>query len=57
MEQLYRQVLRLVASPRSFKVGIGGMKIAIAIVFLWIGALKFISYEADSITPLWPTVR
>ncbi|GGF85634.1 membrane protein [Azorhizobium oxalatiphilum] len=27
------------------------MKIAIAIIFLWIGALKFIPYEADSITP------
>jgi uncharacterized membrane protein YkgB len=27
------------------------MKIAIAVVFLWIGALKFVPYEADSITP------
>jgi uncharacterized membrane protein YkgB len=27
------------------------MRIAIAIVFLWIGALKFVPYEADSITP------
>ena len=27
------------------------MKIAIAIIFLWIGALKFVPYEADSITP------
>ena len=26
-------------------------RIAIAIVFLWIGALKFVPYEADSITP------
>jgi uncharacterized membrane protein YkgB len=27
------------------------MKIAIAIIFLWIGAIKFAPYEADSITP------
>ncbi|WP_017255261.1 DUF417 family protein, partial [Pseudomonas tolaasii] len=27
------------------------MRLAIAIVFLWIGALKFVPYEADSITP------
>ncbi|HVJ54385.1 MAG TPA: DUF417 family protein [Aliidongia sp.] len=27
------------------------IRIAIAIIFLWIGALKFVSYEADSITP------
>ncbi|MBS7701442.1 MULTISPECIES: reactive chlorine resistance membrane protein RclC [unclassified Chelatococcus] len=35
----------------SFVIGIAGMKIAIAIIFLWIGALKFAPYEADSITP------
>lgn len=27
------------------------MRLAIAVVFLWIGALKFTPYEADSITP------
>jgi len=27
------------------------MRVAIAAVFLWIGALKFVPYEADSITP------
>ena len=27
------------------------MRLAIAMVFLWIGALKFAPYEADSITP------
>ena len=35
----------------SDKVGIQLMRVAIAIVFLWIGALKFVPYEADSITP------
>jgi uncharacterized membrane protein YkgB len=33
------------------KVGMQVMRAAIAIVFLWIGALKFAPYEADSITP------
>ncbi|MGC3932928.1 reactive chlorine resistance membrane protein RclC [Pseudomonas atacamensis] len=32
-------------------LGIPLMRVAIAIVFLWIGALKFVPYEADSITP------
>jgi uncharacterized membrane protein YkgB len=36
----------------SDKVGIQLMRVAIAIVFLWIGALKFAPYEADSIAPL-----
>jgi reactive chlorine resistance protein C len=35
----------------SEKVGMQLMRVAIAIVFLWIGALKFAPYEADSITP------
>jgi len=33
------------------RLGIPLMRAAIAIVFLWIGALKFVPYEADSITP------
>lgn len=32
-------------------LGVHLMRLAIGIVFLWIGALKFIPYEADSITP------
>src|SRR3979490_1652526 len=35
----------------SDRVGIPLMRVAIAIIFLWIGALKFAPYEADSITP------
>src|SRR3979411_3448537 len=35
----------------SDRVGIPLMRVAIAIVFLWIGGLKFAPYEADSITP------
>ncbi|OJT48354.1 MULTISPECIES: reactive chlorine resistance membrane protein RclC [Pseudomonas] len=33
------------------RLGVPLMRVAIAIVFLWIGALKFVPYEADSITP------
>jgi len=33
------------------RLGIPLMRVTIAIVFLWIGALKFVPYEADSITP------
>ncbi|MFK8254111.1 reactive chlorine resistance membrane protein RclC [Ancylobacter terrae] len=51
MVPLYRQALAILAAPLSFRLGIAGMKIAIAIIFLWIGALKFVPYEADSITP------
>jgi reactive chlorine resistance protein C len=35
----------------SDRLGLNLMRLAIAIVFLWIGALKFAPYEADSITP------
>jgi uncharacterized membrane protein YkgB len=35
----------------SEKLGFNLMRVAIAIVFLWIGAVKFAPYEADSITP------
>ncbi len=43
---------RLLQQLGSFdKFGVTLMRLAIAAVFLWIGALKFVPYEADSITP------
>jgi uncharacterized membrane protein YkgB len=36
---------------RADRLGFAFMRIAIAVVFLWIGAVKFAPYEADSITP------
>jgi uncharacterized membrane protein YkgB len=45
----FRLPLTLIA--HSDRVGIHLMRVAIALVFLWIGALKFVPYEADSITP------
>jgi uncharacterized membrane protein YkgB len=50
MNSLYTGTLRLVAGRGSQMIGIAAMKIAIAIIFLWIGWLKFQPYEADSIT-------
>ena len=54
----------LVATPRSWsvrvfilassfdRVGMGLLRLGLVIVLLWIGGLKFASYEADSIVPL-----
>ncbi len=50
MNKLYTSALTAVASARSEGVGVALLKIAIAVVFLWIGWLKFQPYEADSIT-------
>jgi uncharacterized membrane protein YkgB len=36
---------------RADRVAMPLLRVAVAIVFLWIGALKFAPYEADSITP------
>ena len=41
----------LVSLSRADRVGLGLMRVAIAVVFLWIGGVKFAPYEADSITP------
>jgi uncharacterized membrane protein YkgB len=49
MHNQIRKFLQLLA--RSDRFGAHLMRIAIAIVFLWIGGLKFVPYEADSITP------
>ncbi len=46
------RILGMIATPVSQRIGVAALRISIAIVFLWIGALKFVPYEADSITPL-----
>jgi uncharacterized membrane protein YkgB len=51
MDTYVSRILGLIADARSDRLGIHAMRIAIAIIFLWIGALKFVPYEADSITP------
>jgi len=49
MNTRFRQALGLFV--RTERVGPNLMRLAIAIVFIWIGMLKFVPYEADSITP------
>ena len=44
-------ILGMIATPVSQRIGVAALRISIAIVVLWIGALKFVPYEADSITP------
>ncbi len=51
MNALVNRGLIIVAGPNSARLGIHFMRIAAAVIFLWIGFLKFIPYEADSITP------
>ena len=41
----------LLTASRLDVLGVHLLRFAVAIVFLWIGALKFVPYEADSITP------
>lgn len=45
------RLLGVIAAPLSQRIGHVALRVSIAIVFLWIGALKFVPYEADSITP------
>lgn len=51
MTKIIHRGLGVLAHPHSDRIGIQAMRIAVAIIFLWIGALKFVPYEADSITP------
>ncbi|KAA0073956.1 reactive chlorine resistance membrane protein RclC [Tardiphaga sp. P9-11] len=51
MHHIVVRALEIIASHRSNGIGIVAMKLAIAIIFIWIGMLKFVPYEADSITP------
>lgn len=51
MNGLLNKALTVVAGRDSHRSGIAAMRVAIAIIFLWIGWLKFQPYEADSITP------
>ena len=51
MNPLINDALTLAGGRRSARLGAHAARIAIAIIFLWIGWLKFLPYEADSITP------
>jgi uncharacterized membrane protein YkgB len=42
----------LIPVSRTGRLGTNLVRISIAIVFIWIGLLKFVPFEADSITPM-----
>jgi reactive chlorine resistance protein C len=46
----FQRVLARAASADKF--GMGLLRLGLVIVLVWIGSLKFVSYEADSIVPL-----
>lgn len=48
-KKLYVGSLRLAAGSR--QLGIGLMRVAILVIFVWIGGLKFWNYEAEGIVP------
>ena len=48
LKKLYVGSLRLTAGCR--KLGIGLMRVAIFVIFVWIGGLKFWNYEAEGLS-------
>ena len=51
MNSKSKQFNILSLANRLDRIGITMLRFGVAIIFLWIGALKFVPYEADSITP------
>lgn len=52
------KVIALLELAASFRqIGLNLIRVAILIVFVWIGGLKFKYYEADGIVPLLQIVR
>lgn len=49
LSNLYDRFLNVAASSRKF--GMNLMRVAILIIFVWIGGLKFWNYEAEGIVP------
>ena len=49
LKDLFDTFLNLAASSQ--KLGINLIRIAILIIFVWIGGLKFWNYEAEGIVP------
>lgn len=49
MKTLFEHFLRVAASAKEF--GYGAMRVAILVIFVWIGGLKIYQYEANGIVP------
>ncbi|MCH4155522.1 MAG: YkgB family protein [Muribaculaceae bacterium] len=49
IKNLFNQFLHIAANAKTFGYGI--MRVAILVIFVWIGGLKFFNYEAEGIVP------
>ena len=49
LQKLFLAALTLAASSQ--KLGINLIRVAILVIFVWIGGLKFWNYEAEGIVP------
>lgn len=50
LQKLFLAALTLAASSQ--KLGINLIRVAILVIFVWIGGLKFWNYEAEGIVPV-----
>ena len=55
LKDLFDTFLNIAASSQ--KLGINLIRVAILIIFVWIGGLKFYNYERKGSFLLWQTVR
>ena len=49
LQKLFLTLLTLAASSQ--KLGVNLIRVAILVIFVWIGGLKFWNYEAEGIVP------
>ena len=54
MKEKFITLLTFTSGLKNF--GIKFIRVAILVVFVWIGGLKYFHYEADGIVPFVPTV-
>ena len=50
LQNLFMAALTLAASTQ--KLGVNLIRVAILVIFVWIGGLKFWNYEAEGIVPV-----
>jgi len=55
MKTFFRMTLAAIAAPAVYQIGIGSMKIAIAVIYPLDRGITFAAYEGDSITPFEAT--
>lgn len=55
LQNLFMAALTLTASTQ--KLGVNLIRVAILVIFVWIGGLKLRNYEAEGLSLLWRTAR